>query len=288
MPLLNQFDTNLHYEIEGQGPPVLFIQGVGVTAEGWRPQVDGLAGRFQTLIFDNRGLARSTPCSGPVTIEAMAGDARALMDAAGWESAHVVGHSMGGVIAQQLALHCPDRVRSLSLLCTFARGVDAARPTPWAVWMGLRTHCGTRRMRREAFLEMLYPADHLRAADLEWLAARTEKIVGRDLAVAPPVLMPQLRALGRHNVFGSLGALAGIPTLVLSARHDRIARPAYGLALAKAIPGAIFEEIPDASHGVIIQQADRINRRLQQFLESAETAGNHRRPPPEQGEELMA
>src|SRR5512145_2040280 len=100
MPLLSRPGADLHYELAGAGPPLLLIQGVGVTGEGWRPQVEQLAAEFQTLSFDNRGIGRSS-ARGPVTIEAMAEDARALMDACGWESAHVAGHSMGGVIAQQ-------------------------------------------------------------------------------------------------------------------------------------------------------------------------------------------
>ena len=103
----------------------LLIQGVGVVGACWRPQVAALARHYQTLFFDNRGIGESTAGHGSVRIEAMAEDARALMDEAGWDSAHVMGHSMGGVIAQQLALDCPKRVRSLSLLCTFARGRDA-------------------------------------------------------------------------------------------------------------------------------------------------------------------
>jgi len=178
----------------------------------------------------------------------------------------VVGHSMGGVIAQQLALDCPARVRGLALLCTFARGRDGARPTPWVVWMSLRTRLGPRPARRRAFLEMLYPRDCLKTADLDRLAEETGRIVGRDLADQPPVLMQQLRALGRHNALERLGELGRIPTLVISGAHDPIAKPAYGRALAAAIPGARFEEWPDAAHGVIIQQAEQINRRLADFF----------------------
>ena len=268
MPLLKRDGVDLHYELVGSGPPVLLIQGIGVTAEGWRPQVTGLAGQFQLLTFDNRGIGRSQPCAGPISIEVMADDARALMDAAGWASAHVVGHSMGGVIAQQLALDCPARVRSLVLLCTFARGKDGARPTPWVIGMSLRTRLGPRPARRRAFLEMLYPRDYLKTVDLNRLAEETGRIVGRDLADQPPVLMQQLRALGRHNALGRLGELARIPTLVISGAHDPIAKPAYGRALAAAIPGARFEAWPEAAHGVIIQQAEQINRRLGTFFAS--------------------
>src|SRR5688572_30549238 len=92
MATLKRRDVDLYCEVAGQGVPLLLIQGVGVVGEGWRPQVDALKHRFQTLIFDNRGIGKSTPCNGPISIEAMAEDARALMDGAGWESAHVIGH----------------------------------------------------------------------------------------------------------------------------------------------------------------------------------------------------
>jgi pimeloyl-ACP methyl ester carboxylesterase len=200
----------------------------------------------------------------------MAEDAGALMDAAGWESAHVIGHSMGGVIAQQLALDCPKRVRSLSLLCTFARGKDAARLTPWVLWMTLRTRVGTRRMRRNAFLEMLWPLGALNAANKDELAARVAALVGRDLAYQPPVLMKQVMAMGRHDSSQRLGELRGIPTFVLSAEHDPIALPRYGRALAEGIPGARFEVMPASSHGVTIQHADEVNERLRRFLTDVE------------------
>jgi len=272
MALLKRPDGDVYYELSGSGSPVLLIQGVGVTGEGWRPQIQTLEKSFQPLTFDNRGIGRSTSCHEPVTIEAMAEDARALMDAAGWESAHVVGHSMGGVIAQQLALDVPKRIRSLSLLCTFARGKDAARVTPWVLWMTLRTRLGTRRMRRNAFLHMLFPPDYLRSVDRDKLAAEVAGIVGRDLAYSPPVLMKQVQALSRHDASGRLGQLVGIPAMVVSARHDPVALPRYGRQLAQLIPGATFEEMPSSSHGVIIQEAAELNRRLENFFRSAESA----------------
>lgn len=270
MPTLKRADADLYYELSGNGPPVLFIQGIGVVGECWRPQADALSKNFQTMIFDNRGIGKSLPCVGSITIETMAEDARALMDAVGWESAHVVGHSMGGVIAQQLALDCPKRVRSLSLLCTFERGKDGARLTPWVLWMTLRTRIGTRRMRRRAFLEMLWPADVLRTVNMEELAARVAGLIGRDLADQPSILMKQVRALGRHDTSKRLSELAAIPTLVISAEHDPIALPRYGRGLAQAIPGARFALLPSASHGVTIQKADEISQMLKEFLESVE------------------
>jgi pimeloyl-ACP methyl ester carboxylesterase len=270
MTRLKREDVELYYELSGHGPPVLLIQGVGVVGGCWRPQVTGLQGRFQMVLFDNRGIGQSLPCRGPVTIEAMAEDARALLDAVGWPSAHVVGHSMGGVIAQQLALNWPERVRSLSLWCTFARGKDGGRLTPWTLWMGLRTRLGSRRMRRRAFLEMLMPEEYLRAANEDELASRVGQLVGRDLAEQPSVLLKQVKALASHDCSKRLGELKSIPTMVVSAAYDPIALPRYGRMLAEAIPGASFRLISDGAHGVTIQKAEQLNQLLAHFLESIE------------------
>ena len=134
----------LHSTLRGNGPRVLFIQGVGIQGDGWRPQTDALADRFACLSFDNRGMGKSQPLAGPVTVEQMADDARAVMDAAGWDAAHVVGHSLGGVVAVQLALAARERVKSLGLLCTFTGNKTAAPMTPRMIWLGLRSRVGTR------------------------------------------------------------------------------------------------------------------------------------------------
>src|SRR5689334_2447758 len=116
----------LAYDVRGDGPPVLFVQGAGVHGPGWAPQTDALAGRFRCLSFDNRGVGRSQPEPETLSVEQMADDARAILDAERWERVHVVGHSLGGLVSLCLALTHPERVRSLALLCTFADGRAAA------------------------------------------------------------------------------------------------------------------------------------------------------------------
>jgi pimeloyl-ACP methyl ester carboxylesterase len=258
--------------VRGDGPPVLFIQGVGVHGDGWRPQVDELAARHRCLTFDNRGMGRSQPIVAPLSIEQMAEDALALMDAQGWESAHVVGHSMGGLIAQHLALSARDRVRSLSLLCTFARGRDVTRPSPWMIWTGLRTRIGTRRQRRRAFLEMVLPPATLAKSDRDALAERLAPFFGHDLADQPSVAMKQLSAMGRYDATLRLGELGGLPTLVVSALYDRIARPEFGCALAAGVPGARYVELADAAHGVPIGRPELINPLLLEHFAQNERA----------------
>jgi 3-oxoadipate enol-lactonase len=270
MPVLSTPDVDLYYELAGPGPPLLLIQGVGCIGETWRPQVSVLSNAWQTMIFDNRGIGRSLPCTGHITIQAMAADALALMDAAGWESAHVAGHSMGGLIAQQLALDAPHRIRSLSLQCTFSRGPEAARITPWVLWMNLRIRLGTRRARRRAFLEMVMPPGAVSDANADALAAEMSALIGRDLSEQPPILMKQVMAMKRHDVSAKLSALASIPTMVLCAEHDTIARPEFGRRLASLILGASFELLPGASHAVTVHQATTVNERMRAFLRTSQ------------------
>jgi pimeloyl-ACP methyl ester carboxylesterase len=202
----------------------------------------------------------------------MAADAWAVADAAGVERVHVVGHSMGGVIAQAVALAAPARVASLSLLCTFARGAQAAKLSAGMFVTALRTRIGTRPMRRNAFLSLVLTDAERNALDAAGRAAMAERLAplfGHDLADQPPIVMKQLRATSRYDARARLGALAAVPTLVLNAAQDRIALPAYGRELAAAIPGARYEELPGAAHGVTIQDAANINARLAAHFASA-------------------
>ena len=126
--------VSLAYAVAGAGPAVLLIQGVGIAGAGWRPQIDGLLDSFRLVAVDNRGIDGCVLPPGPLTIEDMAADTLAVMDhlreREGIERFHVVGHSMGGVIAQELALSAPERVESLAFLCTFATGRQATTLTP--------------------------------------------------------------------------------------------------------------------------------------------------------------
>lgn len=260
--------VHLHYESTGpeDAPTVLCIQGVGVVGNGWRPQLDGLADAFRLIAFDNHGIGESDPAAGPVSVEQYASDAFALMDALGIQRAHLMGHSLGGVIAQQMALDDRTRVRSLALLCTFFRGKDGARLTPRTIWTGLRMYIGTKRMRRAAFLSNVLPPAELRAQDIDELHTLMSPLFGRDLAQTPPIIMKQVRALGAHDTSARLGELAGIPTVVLCGAHDVVAPPTQGRALAQAIPGAQYFEAPTAAHGLPIMQAEQTNTWLREHL----------------------
>jgi len=254
----------IHYTVRGHGPVVLFIQGVGVHGEGWRPQVDHLAAHFTCITFDNRGVGRSQPAGAPVTVEQMADDARAVLDAVSIESAHVIGHSLGGLVALQLALSAPGRARSLCLMCTFASGRAAAPMTPRMIWAGLRSRVGTRRMRRRGFLSIILPPGAI--DDPDATAADLAALFGHDLGDQEPITGVQLQAMRQSDLTARLPELAGVPTLVMSAAHDPIAPPRVGRALADGVPGARYVEAPDASHGLPITHAAWANARLAEHL----------------------
>jgi pimeloyl-ACP methyl ester carboxylesterase len=275
MSFIKLGDATLHYKLQGRGEPVLFIQGCGVAGSGWQPQMDALSEDYLCLAFDNRGIGKSASSAEHLTVEQMAADALALLDAMGWDRAHVVGHSLGGVIAQQLALDAPERIKSLSLLCTFSKGVEGGRITPSTAWMGLRTRLGTRAMRRRAFLRMLFPPEFLATLNMDDFAAALAPVIGRDLADSPPVLMKQVRALAAHDCTAQLRKLSKIPTLVVSAEKDPIALTYFGRLLCLHIDDARYFEIKGASHGVTLQRPDLVNQLLRDhFLGAASSSKN--------------
>ena len=257
------------YVARGEGEPVLFVQGAGVPAKGWTPQLDGLSDRFHCAAFDNRGIdGVKIPA---FTIDDMRRDALDVMDALGWKSAHVVGHSIGGVVAQALALEDPARVRSLTLMCTFAKGKQATRFDGRLAWVGTRTMVGTRRMRRRAFLEMsLSPEQRSSAGDLDAYAASYSEFFGRDIADPAPITMKQLSAAAKFDASSRLGTL-DVPTLVMSATHDIIALPEFGQSLAALIPRAAYAEL-DAGHGLPITRAKEVNDALAKHFAGAHSA----------------
>lgn len=118
MPVAKIGSHSLYYEIIGQGHPLVLIRGVGSNADHWYDQVPALSQKFQLLVFDNRGIARSSDPGGPFSIRDMAADTTTLMDAVGINKAHLLGYSMGGMIAQEMALNDPQKVAGLILVAT--------------------------------------------------------------------------------------------------------------------------------------------------------------------------
>jgi pimeloyl-ACP methyl ester carboxylesterase len=253
---------DVHFESAGAGPRVLLIQGVGVAGCGWAPQVEGLSDAFELAWFDNVGVGQSP--GKPGTVDDMADVAVEVLDALGWEDAHVVGHSLGGVIASRLALKAPERVKSLALLCTFATGRNTLSLKPSTIWTQLRTVVGTRDMRRRAFFELVSdPKIEPTEANL----AQLEAVFGRSLVDLPPGTQAQVLALVRTDHRPELARLRGVPALVASARDDRTAPASEGRVLAEGL-GVPFHEL-EGGHACVAQDPAPVNALLRSFWADA-------------------
>lgn len=254
----------LAWWIRGQGPAVLFIQGCGVQGHAWLPQVDALAEKYTCIWFDNRGMGRSQPIGAKLTVDRMAQDARAILQASGHARAHVVGHSLGGLVAQRLAIDNPTAVLSLALLCTFSAGKYAAPMSLRMIMLGLGTMIGFKRMRRMGFLRLVTPPGPIENPDA--LADRLGQLFGHDLADQPPIVSSQLAAMRAEDVTPWLKDLRDHPTLVVNAKHDPIAPPNCGRIICREMPHARYVEVADASHALPITHADQTNELLEQHI----------------------
>ena len=182
--------ARISYSRAGTGAPVLLIQGVGAIGNVWRPQIEGLRDRFSLIAYDNRGIGASTITDGHLSIEAMADDALAILDAEGIDRCHVVGHSMGGLIAMQLALTSPRRVKSLTLLSTFPDGKTGSRLTWVNFWTRIRTPIIRRQLRAMSRFDPKWRLRCLAATRTLVVTGKEDRIAlpahGRTLAAAIP------------------------------------------------------------------------------------------------------
>jgi len=260
------------YEIRGNGIPIIFIQGVGDSGATRENRLLDQYPNMQIIRLDNRGIGRSLPLVGNITIERYAQDILELMDHLKLMKAHLVGHSMGGVIAQKVALLQPERILSLSLVCTFAQGKEVIHLHPRLLWITLKARIGCPQKRKVSFLELLFSKKFLDTKSLDEkkeLARFVESIMGRDLAEFPPVVNLQLRALVKSNFYDQLTNLQSIPTQVISATEDPIALPKFGIRLHQKIPGSTFILIDHASHAYPIEHALDFQTKIFTFVQSA-------------------
>jgi pimeloyl-ACP methyl ester carboxylesterase len=234
----------LHFESTGDGPPVLLVMGLGLPGDAWWRTVPVLARACRVITFDNRGSGRSALPAGALTLAGMAADAVAVLDAAGVERAHVYGISMGGMIAQELALTHPERVGALVLGATSPGGAAATPPDRATLAFLARRAVMPDEEGRWASVPYVYSARTRREG-----GARIGEDFARRRAYAfqRGGYQAQLAAAAAHDAAARLGAIAA-PTLVLHGAEDRMVPPANGRALAAAIPGARLLELADAAH----------------------------------------
>jgi pimeloyl-ACP methyl ester carboxylesterase len=257
-------DLDVAYRVSGEGAPLVLIMGFGATMDLWDPTlVRELAARYRVVVFDNRGMGGTTGPPTDFTIEQLADDTLGLMDALGFERAHVLGYSMGGYVAQELALAYPQRVNRLVLMGTGCGGAAGIPPSP-AVLRALTDMSGTIAEVIQRVIAVLVPADWSRQH-----AAYLESILLRPAAPPDPAsIARQERAMNTWS--GTCERLPELrtPTQVLSGTADRVLVPANALLLVERIPGAWLAQFHDGGHGMQYQYPREIAATIRAFLEA--------------------
>jgi len=258
-------DLDIYIDQVGYGPDVLLIGGLGDTVESWQYQLDGLADRYRVTAFDNRGAGRTAMPEGPVTVEAMADDAAAVLRALDIPSAHVAGFSGGSIIAQELALRHPELVRSLVLQSTWPA------PDPYLrAWMQfvhwLVEVAPSERAFLEGFFLDIYTA---RAHNDGTVETIIEEVLAFPHKQAAADVQSHLDAFLRHDTTDRLPEIA-VPTLVLAGGRDSTSRPELCRAVAELIPDARFEVMGLECHQPFQEVPNDWNARVDAFWRDVE------------------
>jgi pimeloyl-ACP methyl ester carboxylesterase len=250
--------------------------GLAADSTAWLFQVPDFARHHRTIVFDNRGVGRSAKPAGPYTIHQMADDAARLLDVLDVARPHVVGVSMGGMIAQELALRHPDRVRSLVLACTYPEpDEDVERQRQFSVTQfgGTITATGETRIDLAALNPMMF-FQHLlpRVFNQAFIDAELPKLIqlfggALQYGFSMEAILGQVEAVMGHRTTDRLHQI-GVPTLVITGDADLLVSPANSDLLARHIPGARLVKVPGGSHGFNFETPDVFNREVLDFLAS--------------------
>ena len=266
MPITNANGVDLYYEIHGEGEPLLLIMGLSLNSKSWFRTLPDLSEHFKVIVFDNRGVGLSSKPSTPYSIELMAEDAIAVLNAAGVDSAHVYGISMGGMIAQRLSIRHPERVRSLILGCTTPGGVNHVQPSP-DVSMLLLSRASSASTPEEiawATASILYSQAFLdNRKDL--VAEDIQKRV--EIPILPYAYMLQLQACLGHDTYNELDQI-NVPTLVIHGDRDKLVPYKNGKTLAAKIANAQFLTVSGAGHIYPTEAKDLVNKKAIEFIKS--------------------
>ncbi len=245
------------------GEPLLLIMGLSASSSMWYRLLPWVAQRHRVILFDNRGTGGSSAVRSRLSMDDLVHDAIAVLDDAGVESAHVIGASMGGMIAQHLALDHRERVRSLVLACTTAGGRSGAPPWRLLATVALRPLLGVRRT-----FPVVAPVLYARAT-----IRSTPDRVKEDLelrledATSPITSYAQMGAIAGHDTRERLRELEGIPTLVVHGLEDVLVPPQRGRELAAGIPGARLTLIPACGHILMTDAEQQTAEEIVEHLE---------------------
>jgi 3-oxoadipate enol-lactonase len=253
----------LSWNAHGQGEPLLMIMGLSGSARAWYRLVPHVERRYEAIVFDNRGTGNSDRVTGPLTMKSLADDALAVLDAAGHETAHVMGVSMGGMIAQHLALDHRERVRSLILGCTTAGGAAGAPSWRLMTATALRPLIGAANT-----FPLLAPALYAEATRTQRPdRVREDLRIRLDDATELRTTLAQMAAIARHDTRSRLRRLRGLEVTVIHGEEDVLVAPDRGRELAASIPGARLVMIPSCGHMLTTDAEEEVSAAVLEHLE---------------------
>ena len=248
MPRIKTSAIELYYETHGAGKPLVLISGIGYTLWQWHRMVPFLAEHFQVITFDNRGVGQSDKPPGPYTAQMLAADTAGLLDALGLEKAVVMGHSMGGFVAQALALDFPEKVQKLILGSTNFGGPRHIPVTPEAIKVLADVSSDPLARFKNGLAISTAPgwAEENPEMIQKWVEWRMANPI--ESAHYQAQLAIGLGLLPETAAFEDKLERIKVPTLILFGAHDKVVPPANAALLAEKIPGSIVVILPDAGH----------------------------------------
>ena len=265
MPKITSNGIELYYETCGAGQPLVLISGLGYSSWQWHRMVPFLAEHFQVIIFDNRGVGQSDKPAGPYTAQMLAADTVGLLDALNIEKAIVMGHSMGGFIAQALALDFPQRVKKLILCSTNFGGPHHVPVTAEAMKVLTDVTSDALTRFKNGLVVSTAPgwAEKNPAMVEEWIRWRVANPIEpvhyqAQLAIGLG-LLPEAAAF--ENKLPNIS----VPTLILFGAHDKVVPPANADLLAKQITGSRIRIFPDAGHFFPIEIPEVASKAVVEF-----------------------
>lgn len=264
MPKVRVGDINLFYEAQGEGEPLLLIYGLAGRGNGFVYQTAELSKHFRTITFDNRGVGDSDQPDEPYSIVQMADDAAGLLDALGIESANVFGISMGGMIAQELTLRHPQKVRKLALGCTHC-GIKHCLPSPAWVTEIFKSLPGKPREQVVRECAAFNYSPHTIKHNPQLIESLVPLFV--DNRQRLKTYLNQLGAVYGFDAYDRLPQIDA-PTLVLTGADDALIPPGNAKIIAERIPNARLIEFTEAGHLFFIEKAPEVNRALLDFFQA--------------------
>jgi pimeloyl-ACP methyl ester carboxylesterase len=257
MPLARLNCININYKVEGQGEPLVMIMGFTAGRIGWMPQIPLFKKYYRVITFDNRGAGRSDKPTGPYSTRMMADDTVALMDLLGIEKAHIMGLSMGGMIAQELAINYPQRVMKLVLAATYARQDEMSGDTlEQAKFLQL-----TPEKKASALVGLAFNKPFYRST-FGLLARVQTRFMGASGRVG---IAGQSEACLKHDTLERLSSITA-PTLVIVGTGDRTIKPVSSEVIAGKIPNARLVKVEGGSHYFSFEMRNVFNREVLGFL----------------------